>query len=137
MLISTWLVLCSKRHLSYLNRDSAEFFHPRDLNRFLTALPHELVCEVLTWFFCHVDVDSTDAVGRHYKSEDTGGRSTPFLFTVNLDISSYCNDGGSDEANIKMVQGTLVNSFFASKQIQAGEEILCDYSSKFKVSLKN
>ncbi len=135
MLISTWPVLCSKRHLFYLNRDSAEFFHPRDLNRFLTALPHELVCEVLTWFFCHVD--PTVAVGRQYKSTDTGGRSTSFLFTVNLDISSYCNDGGSDQTNIKMVQGTPVNSFYASKEIKAGEEILCDYSSKFKVSLKN
>jgi len=87
----------------------AEFYDTHDLNRFLAVLPSQLACDVIMWKY------------------DYDENPDNFFFSVNLDVSSFCNDGGSSESNIIWESGPIVNDFFAARDIRAGEEILCDY----------
>jgi len=87
----------------------AAFYHIKDINRFLAVLPTQLACDAMLWEFDH-DKNSKD-----------------YFFTVNLDMSSFCNNGGSTESNVAWDYGPVVNDFFAKRDISIGEEILCNY----------
>jgi len=91
----------------------AEFYDTHDLNRFLAVLPSQLACDVIMWKYDHDENPDN------------------FFFSVNLDVSSFCNDGGSSESNIIWESGPTVNDFVAARDIRAGEEILCDYGSDY------
>jgi len=91
----------------------AKFYDTHDLNRFLAVLPSQLACDVIIWKYDH-DENPDD-----------------FFFSVNLDVSSFCNDGGSSESNIFWESGPIVKDFFAARDIRAGEEILCDYGYNY------
>eukprot|EP00588_Corethron_pennatum_P005729 CAMPEP_0194298328 /NCGR_PEP_ID=MMETSP0169-20130528/60104_1 /TAXON_ID=218684 /ORGANISM="Corethron pennatum, Strain L29A3" /LENGTH=557 /DNA_ID=CAMNT_0039048303 /DNA_START=181 /DNA_END=1854 /DNA_ORIENTATION=+ len=87
----------------------AAFYHVKDINRFLAVLPTQLACDTMLWEYDH-DKNSKD-----------------YFFTVNLDMSSFCNNGGSAEKNVVWDYGLVVNDFFADRDISIGEEILCNY----------
>lgn len=87
----------------------AAFYDARDFNRYLAVIPTQLACDVILWKYDH-DQSPSD-----------------FFFSVNLDLSSFCNDGGSSDSNIIWQYGLIANDFVASRDISAGEEILCDY----------
>jgi len=89
----------------------AAFYDVHDFNRFLAVLPTQLACDVITWKY-DIDEDPDD-----------------FFFSVNLDISSFCNDGSSSKSNIFWESGPIANTFLAARDISAGEELLCDYGN--------
>jgi len=91
----------------------AAFYDMHDLNRYLAVLPPSLACDVILWKYDHDEEPIDD-----------------FFYSVNLDISSFCNDGGSSESNILFENGPIANNFIASRDINAGEEILCDYGDE-------
>ena len=90
---------------------AATFYDVRDLNRFLAVLPAAQACDVALWQYDHED-DPAD-----------------FFYSVNLDVSSLCNDGGAAAANVAFASGPVANDFAAARDIAAGEEILCDYEN--------
>lgn len=90
----------------------ATFHDVHDLNHFLAVLPTHQSCDVMLWKYDHYEEPADD-----------------FFYSVNLDISSFCNDGGSSEANVLFEYGPIANEFIASRDITAGEEILCDYEN--------
>jgi hypothetical protein len=92
----------------------AAFYDSRDLNRFLAVLPSELACDVILWTYEH-DANPDD-----------------FYFSVDLDLSTFCNDGGSSDNNVKWKYDTTVNTAIATRNINAGEEILCDYGGDYE-----
>lgn len=94
----------------------AAFHNKRDLNRFLAVLPVELACDVILWTYNHEDVED---------DEETEGRY--FYYTVDLDLGSFCNDGGLENTNVDWRPNKFVDTALAARDIKAGEEILCDY----------
>jgi len=87
----------------------AAFYDTNDINRFLAVIPPQLACDIILWKY------------------DYDENPNDFFFSVNLDSSSFCNDGGSSNSNIMWQSGPIANDFVASRDINAGEEILCDY----------
>jgi hypothetical protein len=92
----------------------AAFYDSRDLNRFLAVLPSELACDVILWTY------------------DRDDNPDDFYFSVDLDLSTFCNDGGSSDNNIKWKYDATVNTAIATRDINAGEEILCDYGGDYE-----
>lgn len=88
----------------------ASFYDSRDLNRFLAVLPTELACDIILWTYEHDDENPED-----------------FYFSVDLDLGTFCNDGGTDDSNVEWGFEPTVSTAYASRDIKAGEEILCDY----------
>ena len=90
----------------------AEFFDRDDRNRYLAVLPTDLACDVILWT---------------YNSEEEPTKN--FYFSVDLDLGTFCNDGGSDYTNLVWEPNKYVDAHtaFATRDIAAGEEVLCDY----------
>ena len=91
---------------------AAEFFVHDDLNRYLAVLPTDLACDVILWT---------------YNSEEDPAKD--FYFSVDLDLGTFCNNGGSEHTNLvwEPNQHVDVYSAVASRDIAAGEEVLCNY----------
>eukprot|EP00978_Attheya_sp_CCMP212_P008718 scaffold20478_cov52-Attheya_sp.AAC.1 len=127
MVNSTWMYLKKRKknsqclptspplvlHTIFLPK--AAFYDSRDLNRFLAVLPSELACDVILWTYDHQDDNPDD-----------------FYFSVDLDLSTFCNDGGSSDNNVQWKYDVTVNTATATRDINAGEEILCDYGGDYK-----
>jgi len=95
----------------WTNVHFAAFHKSHDLNRFLAVLPTQLACDVILWTF-NSNEDPND-----------------FFFSVDLDLSTFCNGGGSIDNNVEWETHPVVNTVtaVATRDISAGEEILCDY----------
>ena len=90
----------------------AEFFDRDDLNRYLAVLPTDLACDVILWTY-NIEEDPTK----------------DFYFSVDLDLGTFCNNGGSEHTNLvwEAKEDVYVNTAVASRDIAAGEEVLCNY----------
>ena len=85
--------------------------------RFATSLPTMLACDVMEWAW---QQDLTD----------TGN----VVLCLNLDEAVFFNDGGWDgSVNMEMKEPTSLD-FFATKDIEEGDELLYDYDSDFVFS---
>ena len=90
---------------------TAAFHEKTDLNRFLAVLPTKLACDIILWTY-------------HIEDEDDANF---FYFSVDLDLGTFCNDGGIENTNIEWKAGQHVDTATAARPIAKGEEILCDY----------
>merc|ERR1719401_191744 len=90
----------------------AMFHDVSDLNRFIAVLPTPRACDIILW-----------------ESDYTEAPAEEFFYSVNLDLSSFCNDGSAVAANVAVEDGPVVNDFVAARDIAAGEEVLCDYNN--------
>jgi len=95
----------------------ASFYERSDLNRFLAVLPTELACDVILWTYEQDDEDLEN-----------------FYFSVDLDLGTFCNDGGSKASNVEWGFDPTISTAYASRNIKAGEEILCDYEGDYDYS---
>lgn len=96
---------------SFLPLLTAAFHEKTDLNRFLAVLPTKLACDIILWTY-------------HIEDEDDANF---FYFSVDLDLGTFCNDGGIESTNIEWKAGQHVDTATAARPIAKGEEILCDY----------
>ena len=92
----------------------AEFYERDDLNRYLAVLPTDLACDIILWTYA-IEEDPTE----------------DFYFSVDLDLGTFCNNGGSEHTNLVWEANEHVDVYnaVASRDIAAGEEVLCDYES--------
>ncbi len=101
---------------AFNNHPIASFYNRQLLNQFLAVLPTSLACDVILWTYYQND-DPYDAEN--------------FVFEVDLNVSTFCNNGGEALANVVRVEsGEIFSDFVASRDITAGEEILCKYERK-------
>lgn len=89
----------------------AEFHDIEDLRRFLSVVPEEIACDIVLWTY------TLD------EAEDS------FYFSVDLDLSTFCNDGGYYGTNVEWIHGEHFDTATAARDIAAGEEILCNYKA--------
>ena len=52
-----------------------------------------------------------------------------FYFSVDLDLSTFCNDGRYSGTNVEWIHGTHFDTATAARDIAAGEEVLCNYKA--------
>ena len=98
--------------------NTARFYWGDDYREFLNSIEPHIACDVLQWAYVQ---DMGDDV----------------MVSVDLDAGSFCNDGGDDEVPnkgcdeeaAKGYPGGCKTNYFALRDIEEGEELLCDYSS--------
>ena len=117
MLFVTFLIPFFFFLLTYTHKTKASFYDRSDLNRFLAVLPTELACDIILWTYEQDDEDLEN-----------------FYFSVDLDLGTFCNDGGSKDSNVEWGFDPTVSTAYASRDIKAGEEILCDYEGDYDYS---
>ncbi len=81
----------------------AEFYDHNDLNRYLAVLPTALACDIILWT---------------YNSEEEPTKD--FYFSVDLDLGTFCNDGGSNHTNLVWEPNQYVDVYtaFAARDCQ-------------------
>ena len=103
---------------------SAQFLDAHSFRQFLASIPPDMACDVLQWAYV----------------EDLGENGmSNLIMSCDLDEGSYMNTGGWDdgiEANVgcdEELEAQLGvdcgHNYYALRDIQAGEEILCDYAT--------
>mmetsp|Transcript_988 Transcript_988/g.1740 ORF Transcript_988/g.1740 Transcript_988/m.1740 type:complete len:266 (-) Transcript_988:833-1630(-) len=116
-----------KGEIVWSTKRTARFDNAGDYIEFLFELDPSFACDVLQWAYVQ-DV-----------SKD--GEVPNLKISVDLDEGSFCNDAsdenghnmGCDPNLASQVDGGCQSNYFALRDIQMGEELLCDYSS-FAVS---
>lgn len=102
---------------------SARFQDANDYRKFLLTSERGFACDVMQWAYVQDLGSSSEERKLH--------------ITVDLDEGSFCNDGFATKANMgchpeaskKYPGGGCKTNYFALRDIQAGEELLCEYSS--------
>ena len=99
--------------------NTARFHWGEDYREFLNSIEPHIACDVLQWAYV----------------QDMGD---DLMVSVDLDAGSFCNDGnedgnatpnkGCDEEAAKGFPGGCKTNYFALRDIEEGEELLCDYS---------
>jgi hypothetical protein len=106
--------------LVYQARQTARFDNGAAYRQFILSLERGFACDVLQWAYIQ-DVGKED--------------ESKILISVDLDEGSFCNDGGYDYSDNlgcdedlgETVEGGCKSNYFAIDDIEAGEELLCDY----------
>jgi len=86
---------------------NAQFQTGNDFRRFLAALPKDLACDVLMWA---------------YVAEYDG-----LKIAVDLDEGSFLNSYDTPNAQLGIIDGETTFSYYAIRDIHAGEEIMIEY----------
>ena len=114
-----------KGEIVWSTKRTARFDNAGDFIEFIFQLDPPFACDVLQWAYVQ-DVS---------KGED--GELPSLKISVDLDEGSFCNDA-EDESDHNMgchpnlasqVDGGCTSNYFALRDIEVGEELLCDYSS--------
>ena len=104
---------------------TARFQSGNAYNKFLQNLDEDFACDVLQWAY----VQSINP------SEEQDNNANDLRISVDLDECSFCNDGRSkhrsnmacDEDKAQDYEGGCQFNYFATRNIEKGEEILCHY----------
>jgi len=107
--------------LVWSSKRTAMFDDGDDYRHFLSVLDVDFACDVLQWAYVQ-DVSDSD---EHQELQ----------ISVDLDEGCFCNDGGDgepssvgcDEDEAVNFEGGCRSNYFALRDIEAGEELLCNY----------
>ena len=114
-----------KGTLMWSAKRTARFQSGDAYNKFLQNLDEDFACDVLQWAY----VQSINS------NEEQDNNSNDLRISVDLDECSFCNDGRSkyrsnmacDEDQAQDYEGGCQLNYFATRNIEKGEEILCHY----------
>jgi hypothetical protein len=101
---------------------SGHFFSRSDWRKFLSLLPHDLARDVVTWTYAYWWDDERQVVGLDL---DEASLMNHAGNTVNYDGTPV--DESDEKPNVHNHYDGKMWHLHASRDIQAGEELLCDY----------
>jgi len=108
-----------KGQLIWSTKRSARFEHGSQYRKFISMFKPDFACDLLEWSYV----------------QDVGEEFEDFVITVDLDEGCLCNGEdadtfasmGCDEGEAMKFEGGCKTNYFALRDIEAGEEIICDY----------
>lgn len=123
-----------KGSLIWQSDNTAIFDEPQDYRNFIRALPRELSCDVLIWaysrmisedrddeFYVCVDLDEGSFINSVFD------RPSLLNMAVGLDDGPMPDGADTDEGIQKLSWYGCKLKFYATKDIQVGEQIMADY----------
>ena len=111
-----------KGELIWSTKRTARFDDADDYRRFLYMLDGDFACDVMQWAYVQDVSDSEE-----YEE---------LRISVDLDEGCFCNNGegsdepgsvGCDEDEAVNFEGGCTSNYFALRDIEAGEELICNY----------
>ena len=126
---------------------TAEFEDAETYRKFLLTIPADLACDVMMWAYVSYGSE-TDGENKLHDEEDEEeeaedeeedeGEEFSLKIMVDLDESSFCNDGGKkrnmdwDEEAASLYPDNSDWRTFAVDDVKKGDELLCNYSGFFQ-----
>lgn len=120
---------------------TAEFEDAETYRNFLLAIPADLACDVMMWAYVShgSEIDGErDSYDEEEDEDDNEDEESSLKIMVDLDESSFCNDGGKkrnmdwDEVAAALYPDQSDWRTFAMEYVKKGDELLCNYSGFFQ-----
>lgn len=99
----------------------AKFYYESSFRKFLNKISYEQACDILLW--AYVEKDPSPRFLRPSKQRGE------FRVAVELDDASFTNHGEPTEVNLE--DKFLFGGVYSTRNIEAGDELLMDYSTFF------
>jgi len=102
------------RAWSVAQQKAAQFYEADQYRQFLLESEVGFACDVLQWAYAELNIEEE-----------------AYLVSVDLSMSSMCNDGRSEDGNIGFDEAVDPDGLYihALRDIEVGEEVLCNYGS--------